>query len=246
MPPVVVWLIYFVAVMVAVVFVWAALQYYSRHRDSCLPAVVSWVGVSTAVALFMLVPVDVYLVSNGLSDIICQGTLPADEILDQINGRMHPPKYLYMGLWSVSASIAFVPMPFVYFYHEEGVSFGFEASHLGSNTGAAVKYVLLFLAMAAAVACAGIFVEPGATLDDLAAGGAISVQLEQNWTRAVNGGLNRAFNFLLVGTGCVGLLGWAGYTAVGLASLPVHMITGGRHTNDVRAGETAAWVQMSS
>lgn len=228
-----VWLVYGGCVAVASGATYAVLAYYSRQRD-CAPLVVSWLATTAALSLFLVLPVDTYIVSNTLSDITCSG-LPMDGILDQVYQRTRVVQYVSYGLWGGSAAVTFIALPLLYFYYEESVSFGFEASNLGSETAAAVKYIVLALLLVGGAGAVGAWVQPGFTLAELSVNGAISELLRDNWQRPLEGRLARAFNFMIAATGAVGLLGWITYTATGLVSLPIHLLKGRGQVNHLRS-----------
>ena len=204
--------------------------YYGRpgSRD-CVLMTVATLAVAAALGALMLLPVDTFIVSN-LGDILDNPELELEGRLREIGLRTQAVQYASYGLWAGSAAVAFLVVPFVYFFHEEEELYGFEERRTGALTCAALKYVVLLLVVVGALLGVALGVQPGLSLDDLVTDFAWIAKWAQ-----VSAPVAEAFNFLMVGLGCVGLLSWVCYTSVGLAYMPIDILRGQRHVDLLRA-----------
>lgn len=225
-----VWFAYVGSVAAAGVVVWGLLAYYSRSRD-CVPILVSWVAVTSALSITLLLPVDVYIVSNTLSATVCSEGQP-NEKLGDIQSQISAVQYLAFALWGASAALAFLVIPFCYFYYEEEETFGFEMPRRGTRTCKGLKYTVFLVLVLGALVGVDLIFKPGRALDDLSP---VSMARRDNWQRPLGPRAVQVFNMLLVATGCVGLLGWVAYTSVGLTSIPIHLLKRLGHVDTLQA-----------
>jgi LMBR1 domain-containing protein 1 len=203
-----VWL--FSAVLVAAVFfTWLLTFCFSRYyvdpkQRNCVTLFICSVSLAVTVLSLTLIPLDVYVVSSGISSETGVHT-NLSELADMQDGL----KILYYVFYITVVLLAFIFLPFAYFYFEEDE--GEEGSN-GDRCFRAGKYAIIFAVVFGVLVGAGFLVKQGAAADT-----------EADWRdRLVKNfsNLDQFISFCIAVLAFLGLAAFVIYVAYGLVMIP--------------------------
>lgn len=207
------WLIFAACILAVIVFNYAVVAYYSsralsrneeERKDRRLPMIVTVFGLSLTLFCVLLIPIDIFSVSNDFS------YSSTEELGKAI-------KIVYYVLYSLVLAFVFGVIPFTYFFYEE---YGEDVT-IGKRIFSGCKYTIFLVLFVAVLFIIGLFVQGGSPDTD-----------DKNYKEYVEKILdteNRGDSAIVFALACATLLGfivWCTYTAFGLSLFPVGWIKG--------------------
>lgn len=199
-------------------------KYFSDPAESrFFTTLVNVIGLTLVSTVCLLIPVDVFVVS-AMQD--GAGHFVVDEPVR--SAVVNDVAILYTVLYAACLFVAFVLIPFAYFYHEEadtGVSFG-------QRVCAGLKYSVFTLLTLLALLVVGLVLTPEIEGDIRAHNFAWIGELFSDNTRMMH-----AVSFCVAALGLLGSVAYVVYGGTGLAALPLGLIKGRR---DVRSESNEA------
>eukprot|EP00164_Ancoracysta_twista_P002856 GFYU01003801.1.p1 GENE.GFYU01003801.1~~GFYU01003801.1.p1 ORF type:complete len:498 (-),score=15.65 GFYU01003801.1:709-2202(-) len=199
--PPAVWTIFGVVILVLLVFSGLVVRHYADlHEDMLMPRVVTVLSLTSSLLGILVVPLDIYNVSN---------------VVPNIDERNEEIKLMYYIMYGVILLFAFFVIPLSYFYYEEED----EEISVCERVTTALKYTLGFLLSVAILVVIGVFLKPERKGDR-----------EEWIKRLVSdqGKGDSSITFTVACVATLGIIGWIFYTGYGLSSFPVSLMKGKR------------------
>lgn len=200
------WIVLAVALFALLLLGFVLYHFYTDPAET-YPLAMFTVMISLSVSFLctLLIPIDIYVISEG--------DITSETLHVRVSREMVQTAYLT--LFSSMLIVAFFLVPYAYFYGEERGDIGDEldrfmrAKSALRSTGFFVSFVIMLFFL-------GLNFRPGHTesLNNLDA-----VKWVDDLLDVDHGGLN-AVSFCIACITCLGLVGWAFYTAYGMAVMP--------------------------
>lgn len=201
-------------------------HYFADPAESYRLATVSVVlSLTVSVLCAMLIPVDIYVISEG--DI-------KSESLHVTISQEHV-RNAYMALFASLLFLAFCLVPHAYFYGEERGSGDFDAKAEKRSCCIAFRSTAVFLGFSLFLVVASLNFRPGHTesLDGVWSDKEHAVRWVGDLLDAEHRGLN-AVSFSIACLTALGVVGWVFYTAYGMAVLPFAWLRGKQSATEQR------------
>eukprot|EP00667_Euglena_gracilis_P006477 EG_transcript_6534 len=193
------WLVLGVAVLLTFAACWGFVAFFQApHSRAAFPTAVAVLGLALCLWCLLLIPIDIVNINH-------QGNWGDYHLNTQL------VKYMYYGCYGSLLLVAFILIPFAYFYHEEERMEDEPSDRLCTSlkyTTASTLLLLFFLAIALVLGFSSD--KPAANLETWA----------KNLLLATNGG-EKAVQLLIGMMALSGLLSWLLYTSFGMAYLPL-------------------------
>eukprot|EP00921_Rhytidocystis_pertsovi_P012226 GHVQ01019772.1.p1 GENE.GHVQ01019772.1~~GHVQ01019772.1.p1 ORF type:complete len:564 (+),score=48.87 GHVQ01019772.1:816-2507(+) len=208
------------AALLAVMFLnYCIYRHFVRKQDSyCLAATVVVCTLSASLLAVILVPIDIYILSEG-------SVSAASMRLTQASLRK-----LYFSLFGLLLFLAFGGIPFAFFYGDEidkGTTDDFdEDMEPCGRSCRALRRTFVFIFAVAALLLAGLFFKPG-----------VNIQPKLSWVKELLDLNHAGYGSVMFSIACltlVGNIGWMSYTAYGMASLPFVWLRGRPSSGQLR------------
>lgn len=170
-----------------------------------------------------LIPADVYSVSGDLNS---DGTQAHNGTTEDAGNLI---KWVYYGLYMAVVAFAFFILPFAYFYYEN------DDSDLpkGQRVCTAFKYAGAFMFVFAVLITVGILMKNKSSSTNEA----WAHRLSEKFTS-----FDSIISFIIGCLSTIGLLSWITYTALGLALLPVKLMSSARaDANNNKSDSSVSW-----
>jgi len=224
------WIPFSVVVVATFIFSSAYVSLYKHKKDSaCSATLTSILGVTVALLLAALAPVDIFLVSFMKN---ADGTFKSwardNQTRDDVESAV---SYAYVALFIALLLFLFLLLPFVYFFYEEKDDEGEEgAATVGRRCCTAFKYSSVFVVLG------GVLLLTGAFLPMTQLPPSNSTENGTSWEEKIaflidELGANRGEDTLAFSVNIVTILGMIAvvvYTAFGLSAMPLELIKGRR------------------
>jgi len=199
------WLVLAIALILLVVLGHVLYHYYTDPKESYQLAMVTVIlSLSVSFLCTLLIPIDIYVIS--------QGDINSEALHLKVSRDL--VRTAYLSLFSLLLFLAFFLVPYAYFYGEERGDVG-DDPFCGRAKGA-LRSTAFFIGFILALLLVGLNFRPGKseTLD-----GGDAVRWVDQLLDLDHNGLN-AVCFCIACLTLAGVLGWALYTAYGLAAMP--------------------------
>ncbi|KAI9258776.1 hypothetical protein BDA99DRAFT_514103 [Phascolomyces articulosus] len=212
------WAIYGIVVVGLFVFSTGFTRYYQhKHESESFATVVTILGLTLILATLALTPIDIFLVSSTVDSLTGLKKSWADK--DTIDWMTTTVQFVYYGCYGLVALFSFFMIPFAYFYYEE-YDGDDEEQTWHDRVWGALKYTSFFVVISLLLFLFGLFVKPSSR----------PPKLDLDWLEKLltesNG--EKSISFVVACLIVLGMLVFIGYTAPGLALLPMNMIKGRR------------------
>ncbi|RAH85878.1 putative lysosomal cobalamin transporter [Aspergillus japonicus CBS 114.51] len=212
-----IWVLYTIAVAVAVLVAWFLVHIYQTPRDRSRAVTLTCIfTITSLLATVLLLPVDVALVSSATSSNLGQRKGWATQ--NDVDNFLPSLTVVYYLLYSLDAILCLLVIPFVYFWYEEYDEVATEAGEQssGQRLWAALKYTMSFVAIVAVLLLVGCLI-PMSNVENATENEPLAASMVKNRGE-------RAFLFTIGALMTIGVPFYALYTSTGLALLPLQAI----------------------
>ncbi|KAL8570663.1 hypothetical protein ACOMHN_039098 [Nucella lapillus] len=212
------WIPFVVVLVLTLLFSGVYIRYYMSKYDKELSSTLTAiVALSVTLLTSDLVPVDIFLVSymkdsNGTFKDWAHNSSTRRDLENSV-------LYAYYALYGIICFCFFILLPFMYFFYEEKD----ENSTCKSRCCSALKYLIIFVIIAAVLMLIGAFVPSKSTPN----------ANSTDWQKieglieglGANGGEN-AISFVISVFSLIGMFGLVTYTAYGMSAMPIQLLAG--------------------
>mmetsp|Transcript_42735 Transcript_42735/g.123533 ORF Transcript_42735/g.123533 Transcript_42735/m.123533 type:complete len:537 (-) Transcript_42735:174-1784(-) len=220
------WLVLGGAMLGLLLLSYVIYHYFADPQESYLLAMVAVVlSLTVSILCAMLIPVDIYVISEGsIKSEALHVTISQDHVRDA-----------YLALFSALLFLAFGLIPHAYFYGEERGSGEFDLKADNRSCWNALRSTAVFVGFIVFLLIAGLNFRPGhtETLDGIFTSEEHAARWVSDLVDAEHHGLN-AVSFAIACLTLMGVLGWAFYTAYGMAAMPFAWLRGKQSATEQR------------
>lgn len=213
------WIPFTVVVVLILIFSWFYIRFYQDHAQSEVSSTLTAiVALSVTLLTVALVPVDIFLVSYMKNDDGSWKEWSENETLR--NEFKQTTAVGYYVLYSMVAFLAFVLMPFMYFYYEEKD----EDATTRQRMCGALKYTIGFLIVAVVLLLVGAFAPLKKPPGNVTHWDKKLLFMKDELLHSHNG--ETALSLVMGFLSFIGMVIMITYTAYGMTSLPFSMLKG--------------------
>lgn len=221
------WLVLGGAMLGLLLMSYVIYHYFTDPNESYTLAVIAVVSsLTTSILCTLLIPVDIYVISEG--DI-------TSEALHVTISQNHV-KTAYMTLFSALLFLAFVLVPYAYFYGEDRERGDFdEKYHSRNQCCGAFRSTAFFIGFVMVLLVVSLNFRPGhtETLNQALSSQDNAGKFVGDLLDLDHNGLN-AISFSIACLTCFGIIGWVFYTAYGMAAMPFDWLRGKQTASEQR------------
>lgn len=221
------WMILGGAMLALLLMSYIIYHYFADPNESYALAVVAVVcSFSVSILCTLLIPVDIYVISEGdIKSEALHVTISQDHV-----------KNAYLMLFSGLLFLAFVLVPYAYFYGEDRERDEFDDKYHGRNQCCgAFRSTAFFIGFVLVLLVVGLNFRPGhtETLNQALGSQDNAVKWVSDLLDVDHNGLN-AISFSIACLTCFGVCGWVFYTAYGMAAMPFDWLRGKQTASEQR------------
>ncbi|RAH70969.1 putative LMBR1 domain protein [Aspergillus aculeatinus CBS 121060] len=212
-----IWVIYAIAIVLAVLVAWFLIHIYQAPRDRSRAVTLTCIfTITSLLATVLLLPVDVALVSSATSSSLGQRKGWAAQ--NDVDNVLLSLTVVYYLLYSLDAILCLLVIPFIYFWYEEYDEVATEAGEQTSaqRLWAALKYTISFVAILAVLLLVGSLV-PMSNVENVTESEPLTASMVENRGE-------RALVFTVGVLMTIGVPFYVLYTSTGLALLPLQAV----------------------